>query len=250
MSTASASSFPRTRRGAAAVTARVLKDRRPVVGNNPAEQKAVGMRLVPGTDPSLSCVFVPILRKDRALGLISLEDHERENAFGDAQVRLLSTVAASMGVALENARLFDETQQRNAELAVINSIQQGIASKLDFQGIIELVGDKLREVFHAGNLAIRWWDEEAGTTDWLYTYELGKRLHHGKRPLPKGGPTHLALTTRQVQVVNMRGRKKAIIPGTAEPKCIAIIPIVGADRVLGRSSSRTTSARMRSPRRT
>ena len=45
-----------------------------------------------------------------------------------------STVAASMGVALENARLFDETQrllketeQRNAELAVINSIQQGIA---------------------------------------------------------------------------------------------------------------------------
>ena len=39
-----------------------------------------------------------------------------------------------MGAALENARLFDETQrllqeteQRNAELAVINSIQQGIA---------------------------------------------------------------------------------------------------------------------------
>ena len=49
-------------------------------------------------------------------------------------MRLLSTVAASIGVALENARLFDETQrllketeQRNAELAVINSIQQGMA---------------------------------------------------------------------------------------------------------------------------
>jgi hypothetical protein len=44
-------------------------------------------------------------------------------------------------VALENARLFDETQRRNAELAVINSIQAGIASKLDFQAIIDLVGD-------------------------------------------------------------------------------------------------------------
>ena len=58
-----------------------------------------------------------------------------------------------MGVALENARLFDETQrllketeQRNAELAVINSIQQGIARSLSFQAIVELVGDKLREV--------------------------------------------------------------------------------------------------------
>ena len=58
-----------------------------------------------------------------------------------------------MGVALENARLFDETQrllketeQRNAELAVINSIQQGAGAELDFQAIVDLVGDKLREV--------------------------------------------------------------------------------------------------------
>jgi hypothetical protein len=45
-----------------------------------------------------------------------------------------------MSVALENARLFAETQrllketeQRNAELAVINGIQQGMAAQLDFQ---------------------------------------------------------------------------------------------------------------------
>ncbi len=59
-----------------------------------------------------------------------------------------------MGVALENARLFDETQrllketeQRNAELAVINSVQQGMAAELDFQAIVDLVGDKMREMF-------------------------------------------------------------------------------------------------------
>ena len=55
-------------------------------------------------------------------------------------MRLLRTVASGMGVAIENARLFAETQrllketeQRAAELAVINSIQQGIAAELDFQ---------------------------------------------------------------------------------------------------------------------
>ena len=86
--------------------------------------------------------------------MIVLENYERENAFGESEVRLLSTVAASMGVALENARLFDETQrllketeQRAAELAIINSVQQGIAAELDFQAIVDLVGDKLREVF-------------------------------------------------------------------------------------------------------
>ena len=114
-----------------------------------------------------SMVRVPIIGSDRVLGMISLENYERENAFGEAEVRLLRTVAASMGVALENARLFDETQrllketeQRAAELAVINRIQEGMAAELDFQAIVDLVGDKLREVFNTGDIGIRWYDPE------------------------------------------------------------------------------------------
>ena len=110
-----------------------------------------------------SCRIFAGERGDRARS--ACENYERENAFGDADVRLLTTLAASMGVALENARLFaetqrllDETQQRNAELAVINSVQQGLAAQLDFQGIIDLVGDKLREVLHTGDIGIRMYD--------------------------------------------------------------------------------------------
>ena len=64
----------------------------------------------------------------------------KEHAFDQNNLRLLVTLTNSMTVALENARLFDETQrllketeQRAAELAIINSVQQGLASKLDFQ---------------------------------------------------------------------------------------------------------------------
>ena len=85
-----------------------------------------------------------------------LENFEREDAYGEAEIRLLTTIAGSLGTALENARLFDETQsllqettQRNNELAIINSIQQGLASRLDFQGIVDLVGDSLRQVFNS-----------------------------------------------------------------------------------------------------
>ena len=72
---------------------------------------AAGITAVPGTDVSHSAVNVPIIGSDRILGTIALENYERENAFGEAEVRLLTTVAASMGVALENARLLDETQR-------------------------------------------------------------------------------------------------------------------------------------------
>ena len=37
----------------------------------------------------------------------------------------------------------EELNQRVAELAIINSVQEGLASKLDIQGIYDLVGDKL-----------------------------------------------------------------------------------------------------------
>ena len=99
-----------------------------------------GRRRCPARDQCKSTSCVPIIGSDRVLGR-SLENHEREHAFGEAEVRLLQTVASSMGVALENARLFDETQrllketeQRAAEMAVINSIQQGIAGGAQLPG--------------------------------------------------------------------------------------------------------------------
>ena len=59
-------------------------------------------------------------------------------------------------MALENARLFDETQrllaetnERAAELAIINSVQRGLAENLDMQSMYELVGEKIREIFDA-----------------------------------------------------------------------------------------------------
>ena len=51
-----------------------------------------------------------------------------------------------------------QLEQRAGELELVNSIQQGIAAKLDFQAIVDLVGDKLSRVFDAGDLSIRWWD--------------------------------------------------------------------------------------------
>src|SRR5262249_3490738 len=139
----------------------VLRDRRPYVRNSVAEMEAARILTIPGTDTSMAMLRVPMVAGDRVIGIINIENHERENAFGEAEVRLLTTVASSLGVALENARLFDETQrllketeQRNAELAIINAVQQGLAAELDFKAIIDLVGDKIAEIFRAPTMAI------------------------------------------------------------------------------------------------
>ena len=79
-----------------------------------------------------SAVFVPMILGEKVTGNVSLQNVDHENAFSDSNVSLLTTLANSMSVALESARLFDETnrllketEQRNFELAVINSVQEG-----------------------------------------------------------------------------------------------------------------------------
>ncbi len=78
-----------------------------------------------GGDP-LSAVYVPLVVGGEAIGRITLQNMDRENAFTEADVSLLTTLAGSLSVALDNARLFEETRQRNAELALINDVQRGL----------------------------------------------------------------------------------------------------------------------------
>src|SRR4029453_9200643 len=112
---------------------------------------------------------------DRVIAAIAIESFEREDFFDESNIRLMQTIASSMGVALENARLFDETQrlfkaeqQRAAELAIINSVQEGLASKLDMQAIYDLVGDKLSEVLNSQDIDIRLFN--TATNQVLYPY--------------------------------------------------------------------------------
>ena len=223
---------------------RLFQTRQPALIRNRAEFAAMGFGVTPGTDQSLSSLAVPIVGSDRTLGSIVLEDYERENAYGEAEVRLLSTVAASMGVALENARLFDETQrlfkaeqQRVAELAVINSIQEGMSSKLDFQAIVDLVGDKLRDVFHTGDLGIRWYDPATNLSHYLYQYEHGIRQNTPPSTPREGGPWSRLVKTRQPIVIRNPREAAALgvqtVPGTDSSQCAVFVPILGSDRVLG-----------------
>ena len=87
---------------------------------------------------------MPLVVGNEVKGAITLANTDRENAFSESDVRLLETLASSMSVALENARLFDETQRllkipKNAtpNLPSSTACKQALAAKLDMQGIYE-----------------------------------------------------------------------------------------------------------------
>ncbi|MBH9578446.1 GAF domain-containing protein [Inhella proteolytica] len=220
----------------------ISRSRQPYVRNSLSE--GLGLGVMPGTDRAKSAVYVPLMASDQVLGLLGMENHQREQAYGEAEVRLLQTVAASMAVALQSAQRFDETQrllketeQRNAELAVINSIQQGMAGSLDFQGIVELVGDKLREVLKTENLGIVWYDPAANQLQHLYVVEHNERLHLEPLTPGPGSSWWRMQQDRRPMVINslaeMAAQGVALVPGTDQALSVIKVPVIVGDRMLG-----------------
>ena len=225
----------------AGLTSRVIESRQTLLLRSSEQVLAQGIALVFPPDVPKSWLGVPLISGASVKGVISLQHLERENAFDDSDVRLLETLANSMSIALENARLFDETrrllketEQRAAELQIINSIQQGLAAELDFQAIVNLVGDTLSEVLNTGDLCIRWYDEKTNLMHFLYEYEHGQRLTFAPITPPAGSTFEMILRTRKPVVWNTPASYAGVhLPGTDQSKSLAAIPIISSDRVLG-----------------
>lgn len=164
------------------ITSRVLETRAPMTYRTLAESLALGVLHLSEADKTESYIGVPIITGDKVLGVLSVQSY-KPYAFDDNNVRLLSTLAANMGIALENARLFDETtrllketEQRNAELAVMNNVGQVLTQQLDLYTMIDRVGDKLREAFDAANIGIGLYDPATRLLHSHYVYKNNERL--------------------------------------------------------------------------
>jgi GAF domain-containing protein len=178
--------------------ARVLETREPLTFDEQAAER--GGRSVTQGEPARSAVYVPLAVGNKATGVISLQNLDREHAFSASDVRLLTTLAGSLSVALENARLFEETRQRNAELALINDVQRGLAERLDMQAMYDLVGERIHDIFDVQTVDIGVVDHEAGTIWFPYSIERGDRLID--HPIEIMGFRKIALESREPVVVN------------------------------------------------
>jgi serine phosphatase RsbU (regulator of sigma subunit) len=226
----------------------IVETRQPVLVNtNVAELAAsLGQHTIPGTITPKSWLGVPMMVGEQVTGILSLQHIDRENAFDESDVRLLQTLAASMSVALENARLFDEaqrlldeTKQRAYELQIINRLQEGLAKKLDRAAIYEMVGEKLNTYFQPADLSIVVYDPETDLLSTPFQVENGER----QVALPyslSGKGFIVALIKDPRELLINEHMEEAVLKyqnvyssGRALPKSALYIPIIIGDQVHG-----------------
>ena len=220
------------------LTKRILETGRPIRVGSADEAATIGAPFkVSGTESYLG---VPIPAGDRAIGVIAIGTEVR-HAYRDDDERLLSTLATNMGVALDNARLFEETKRlleeadaRAAELETVNRIGNALARQLDLDSLIELVGEQMRSVFHADIVYVALLDEAGETIEFPFYSENGRR--EPQEPMQLGeGLTSRILLAREPLLLNSDAQFEEL--GTRGLGTLAMsylgVPIDAGDRAIG-----------------
>jgi PAS domain S-box-containing protein len=77
---------------------------------------------------------------------LKVVDEEEQRTWGTEEQMLVKQVADQLSLALENARLFQETKRRSEELASLNEIITAASQTLDTKSILETVMNKVLEI--------------------------------------------------------------------------------------------------------
>lgn len=94
---------------------------------------------------AMRCVLgVPLKVKDNIIGIITLYDKLGETAdetpaFTDEDLQLLSTLASQASLAIENAKLYQQTLKSAREMETLFSLSKGLTSILDLHFVLDSV---------------------------------------------------------------------------------------------------------------
>jgi PAS domain S-box-containing protein len=219
----------------------VMETLEPLLINVDASREAerYGNPAVLTGEPVKSWLGVPFIAAGKARGVITVQDVDHEHAFTESDKRLLATLAGSLSVALENARLMDETQRRVAELATVNSVGRALAAHLELDALIELVGERVRETFGADIAYVALHDESFGRIDFPYYYESGERQTQPSFTYGEGITSRI-LQSREPLVINQSLDDQEIAYIGTPSRSYLGVPIAVGDKAIGVISVQST----------
>ena len=135
--------------------------------------------------PRLSWLGLPLVSKSEVIGVLALEKWQAY-FFTHDHVQVGTTFASQAAVAVENAKLFEdsigratELDERSQRLTLLNRFSSSLGSLLDEEKILQLAAQELQDSLHAPRVSVVTF--ERGEPLWKYSnpkpsQELPRRL--------------------------------------------------------------------------
>jgi PAS domain S-box-containing protein len=161
-----------------------------------------------GTFPGIrSGVYGTLKVGVRIIGTIAVESTQL-GAFNEYDLRLLETVSAQASIAIENARLYQETVRAGERRAIVYRAGQEIASAgLDLGRIYQSIHQAAGELIHLDALSIVLADEAGRMLNAVYLYDRGRHYPPMSIPWGSGISGHVCRERKPLLIKDMRLEK-------------------------------------------
>ncbi|NLE50828.1 MAG: GAF domain-containing protein [Chloroflexi bacterium] len=90
-----------------------------------------------------SLLYVPLISKGTTIGVLGVNNIKSDRTFDDHDLNLLQDLAAHAAIAIENARLFEESAQRTTELQMLVQAGEAANSTLAIDRVLSAIAQQL-----------------------------------------------------------------------------------------------------------
>jgi GAF domain-containing protein len=215
-----------------------IRTRQPLLLNENIQDqaKALGAKVI--GKPAKSWMGVPLVIEDQAIGVLIIQDLEKENAFNQNHLEQLSALASQVAGILFNARALDESQNQIAKIQTAAEIARDISSALDLDELLLKAVNLIHERFAYYYAAIFLVDNTGGSVVIREaTGEAGAQMKRIGHKLAIGSKSVVGFVAGQGEplLVNDTAKDATYLPNELLPatRAEAAIPLKIGDRILG-----------------
>jgi GAF domain-containing protein len=106
-------------------------------------------------EPDEQRLTIPIQVRGQTLGFIHARKPERAGAWSAEQTALLNTLVDQLGVALDTARLYEETQERAERERMVGEITSHMRATLDLETVLQTAAREMRRALDLAEVEMR-----------------------------------------------------------------------------------------------
>jgi len=173
---------------------------------------------------------------------LQVMDETEQRRWSPDEQLLVKQVADQLSLALENARLFQETQSRAEELVVLNEMGNELSTKLDTKGIAEVIYKYTSRLMNTKNFYVALYDQKSTEKSYPVAFEDGNRLNLKPGKVTGNGFTDHIIRNKKTIFApddvlgHMKNLGIEFLPLSEDDtpsKCWLGVPMLIGDRVLG-----------------
>src|SRR5882672_551229 len=210
------------------VTGRAVKERRAILVDDVSKDA----HYIEAVARVRSELAVPLINKNRVIGVMDLEAHE-PGYFKEEHSRLLSLIASRIAVSIENARLYTRIVKQANTLALLNEISRDLTSILNLDQLLQRIGDLLRKVIDYQMFSILLLDDSKHKLVHRFAVRFKENIQiKHDIPIGRGLVGAAALEKKPILAPDV-SKDPRYIKANPEARSELCVPLIYKDEVIG-----------------